>query len=146
MVAMYLSLLTDPNRQTERKMKQKLTIEESAKLIKLGAEAKLASRHTLGVQIPTGIPNIYRKEEDSKPIFTLTDLLSILPKEIEIEGEKEDLNIVMDNWGALVGYPKFHEKHGCAFVSPELIDALYQLLIWCINKHHINLKLNVTDE
>ncbi len=46
----------------------------------------------------------------------------------------------MNDNGALVGYPKFHEKHGCAFTATELIDALNQLLIWYINNGHYNPK------
>ena len=113
-------------------MKTTLTIEESARLIELGVDAKLASHKESNFY--NGITS---DEFKVYYLFTLTDLFSILPKEIEIEGEKEDLNIVMDNYGALVGYPKFHEKHGCAFVAPELIDALYQLLIWAIDHNYV---------
>ena len=155
-------------------MKTKLTIEESAHLIKLGIDAKLASMCMLyfaesdtSEPIPSyevwedcgkllcnisdEVENVECKivpidsdyDQSSKeeiPIYSLADILNILPKEIEIEGEKEDLNIVMDNFGVLVGYPKFHEKHGCAFVAPELIDALNSLLIWCLENKIIKLK------
>ena len=118
-------------------MKAELTIEESAKLIELGVDRKLASRHTLRMDIPTDIPNLYRKGEDSKPIFTLTDLLSILPKEIVLEsGLHCDLKMqcVYKNW--TVGYTPYAMS---IFRAPELIDALYQLLIWAIENRHIEL-------
>ena len=126
-------------------MKTALTIEESQRLIELGVDPKMASTTCINFNgtyayvsgeesetVRDCVNGQYYTEECS--CFTLADILSILPKEIEIEGEKEDLNIVMDNFGALVGYPKFHEKHGCAFVAPELIDALNQLLIWCLEQ------------
>ena len=115
--------------KTEKEMKTTLSIEESARLIELGVDAKLASEVIIGCDDNN---KAYREYK-----FSLTDILSILPKEIESEGEKEDLNIVMDNWGALVGYPKFHKKYGCAFTAPELIDALYQLAIYCLENNHI---------
>ena len=126
-------------------MKTTLTVEESARLIELGVDPKMASTTCINFNgtyayvsgeesetVRDCVNGQYYTEECS--CFTLADILSILPKEIEIEGEKEDLNIVMGNFGALVGYPKFHEKHGCAFVAPELIDALNQLLIWCLEQ------------
>ena len=128
-------------------MKTTLTPEESQRLIALGVDPDLASatRYTISeteeycgykreITVTYGYIDNYLS---ANSIFTLTDILSILPKEIEIDGKKENLNIVMDNFGALVGYPKFHEKHGCAFVTPELIDALYQLLIWAIEKGYV---------
>ena len=116
----------------ERRIKTTLTVEESARLIELGVDPKMASMKGFVPLLPEVLKGNaeYAKPWGWFPKFRLEDILSILPKEIEIEGEKEDLNIVMDNFGALVGYPKFHEKHGCAFVAPELIDALNQLLIW----------------
>ncbi|MBD5419112.1 MAG: hypothetical protein HDR48_03630 [Bacteroides sp.] len=123
-------------------MKTTLTIEESQRLIELGVDPKMASLKkfvNIHPEVLKGNAE-YAKPWGWFPKFRLEDIMSILPKEIEIEGEKEDLNIVMDNFGALVGYPKFHEKHGCAFVNPELIDALYSLLIWCQENKIIKLK------
>ena len=116
-------------------MKTQLTIEESARLIELGVDEMLASEERISSSTNNrgwGGTTIM-----GRSIYTLTDILSILPKEIEIDGEQEDLNIVMDNSNALVGYPKFHEKHGCAFISPELIDALNKLLFWCLKNGHL---------
>ncbi len=110
-------------------MKTTLSIEESARLIELGVDAKLASHKE---------SNFYNgiSSEEFKicHLFTLTDILAILPKEITIIAESENLNIVMDDNGALVGYPEFYEKHGCAFTAPELIDALNQLLCWTLER------------
>lgn len=110
-------------------MKTELTIEESARLIELGVEPKLASEDKI----------TYDKNDKPylHPVFGLIDLLSILPKEIILNGKSENLNMVMDNYGALVGYPIFHETHGAAFVNTELIDSLYHLLIWAIEQGHL---------
>lgn len=132
-------------------MKNNLPPEESQRLIDLGVDRKMVSTTCINFNGTYA----YVSGEESETVrdcvngqyyteecrcFSIADILSILPKEIVIEGEKEDLNIVMDNFGALVGYPKFHEKHGCAFVNSELIDALYSLLIWCLENKIIKLK------
>ena len=119
-------------------MKTTLTIEESAKLIELGVDPKLASSHTLGVQTPTGITNVYRKVEEGKPIFTLSDILSILPKEIEVD--KVELSLVIE-WQYNKWYACYMGRGRMAgdCSAPELIDALYQLLIWAIENNFVNL-------
>ena len=112
-------------------MNTRLTIEESARLIKLGVDEKLASGY----------------EEDAKncryaPVFTLTDVLSILPKEIEYDGLIYGVNIWVD--GSVWNVEYSAEKGVYDFLinsnidSPELIDALNQLLIWCFENHYIN--------
>ena len=63
-------------------MKTQLTAEESAKLIELGVSPERASERTPDY---TDINNTGRPLERREllPIFTLTDLIGILPKEIE---------------------------------------------------------------
>lgn len=117
-------------------MKTELTIKESAKLIELGVDANLASSEYIG-RSKTYSNGTFADTDSIGPIFTLTDILSILPKEIELGDRTENLNIVMDNCGALVGYPLIHKTHGAAFVKTELIDSLYQLLIWCLENGHL---------
>ena len=110
-------------------MKTELTIEQSQKLIELGVDAKLASDEYGG--------------GDCKiiPIFTLSDLLSILPKEIEDNGLTYGLSIWVDEgeWHVKyhqtsLAYRPLSESYN---ESPELIDALYQLLIWTIENGYI---------
>ncbi|MBD5421496.1 MAG: hypothetical protein HDR38_08175 [Treponema sp.] len=113
-------------------MKTILTPEESRRLIDLGVDTKLASKRTLGVQIPTGIPNVYHKKEGGDPIFTLADLLSILPK--EIKGYHLEMGTNDDEWYA--EYDSVRLKDSYTF-APELIDALYQLLIWVIENGYV---------
>lgn len=127
-------------------MKTILTPEESRRLIDLGVDTKLASKRTLGVQIPTGIPNVYHKKEGGDPIFTLADLLSILPKEIEdsnleIISTQVDIKQHKKVSGWIVTYVNSYNDlafgDDSIFQSPELIDALYQLLIWAIENGYV---------
>lgn len=128
-------------------MKTVLTIEESQRLIDLGVDPKLASREgyvesgkTLnGIELPPEL----------KPCFSLADILSILPKEIEdsnldIISTQVDIKNHKKVSGWMATYIGSHNDltftDGLVFQAPELIDALYQLLIWCIDNKHINLK------
>lgn len=108
-------------------MKTILTIEESEHLIRLGINAKKA--HEFVWNEPC---NKFSK------CFRLQDILSIVPKEIEDNGATEVLNIIMDNDSVYVGYPYIHEARRVCIKAPELIDALNQLLIWCLTEKKIN--------
>ena len=116
-------------------MKTQLTIEQSQKLIELGVDAKLASEREF----------IDKTERDSNqfleieeyPRFTLTDILSILPKEID----GYHLNIEASDDGYDVAYILYDRNDGLLFLgatptAPELIDALNHLLIWAITSGH----------
>lgn len=105
-------------------MKEELTIEESKTLIKLGAPAKKASRYgfiAMEDEIGDGeveLPKVHG------PIFTLYDILEILPKHVgihplEIEAMSDE------SWFAY--YPTYYDSSMCAV---ELIDALYKLACW----------------
>ena len=103
-------------------MKTELTVEESARLIELGVDPKMASRETF----------IFDK------IFTLDDILSILPKEIEQE-DRHPMTVVY-YWNSTkkewIAYYDYVEKTIMAS-APELIDSLYQLLIWGFKNGHL---------
>lgn len=106
-------------------MKAILTLEESAKLIDLGIDPKLSSKETF----------IFNK------IFTLTDILSILPKEIEYH----HLDIEASNAGYHVSYMLWDScdeayHYMGATERPELIDALNSLLIWAIENKYVTPK------
>ena len=94
-------------------MKTQLTAEESAKLIELGVNAERAS-----------------EKHELSPIFTLTDILDMLPREVKCE----DLEIGFcgDDWCA--GYGEIMFYH-----APALIDALLLLLAWCLVRGHVKL-------
>lgn len=111
-------------------MKTTLTIEESARLIELGVDPKLASK-----EVAT---TIYEQEynDPRHPIFTLTDILAILPKEVRYNGVLESLTIFIDNNTSVATYP-FYNSNDAHFISSELIDALYQLLIWAVENGYV---------
>lgn len=126
-------------------MKTRLTIEESQELIKLGVPEGMASLHTetLDKSTPTGLANVYHRVE-SKSIFTLADLLDILPKSYFSEEYYDTMNLSIEvlNGKWFVNYRYYCGGELAAQdvekESPELIDALYQLLIWCIDEKHIS--------
>ena len=101
-------------------MKTTLTIEESARLIELGVDAKLASGESLV----------------GGALFTLSDLLSILPKEIKTD-DSASMNLVFywnrvnKKWGA------YYDNDPEIKLAPELIDALNNLLIWTIEQGYL---------
>lgn len=97
-------------------MKTELTTEQSQHLLELGVPRE---RMTKLVEHRGLIPIVERT-------FSLTDLLEILPKEID---NRRDLQIgwhsLADKW--FVGYEYCQSYH-----AEELIDALYELLCWVI--------------
>ena len=121
-------------------MKTKLTIEESAKLIELGVDPKLASEIEYRPK-KSGYGRLkYR-------VYSLADILSILPKEI---GHMRILTINSTETLYFAFYAHWEKEymdsceekviHGIndkAFSAPELIDALNQLAIWCLENNHI---------
>lgn len=118
-------------------MKTTLTIEESARLIELGVDAKLAS-------VSKYLYNKNTSQHSKVFIFTLSDILSILPKEITtsetIMGDDFTSDIEI-NWCSNVrlwkcGYTCLPRPVdvGCA---PELIDSLNQLLIYVIEQGYL---------
>ncbi|MDE7402772.1 MAG: hypothetical protein K2M87_05110 [Muribaculaceae bacterium] len=103
-------------------MKTTLTIEESARLISLGVNPKMASEETFILD----------------KVFTLTDILSILPKEIDgyhlsIEATSQGYEVSYMLWDC--GDEAYHFMG--ATERPELIDALNQLAIYCLENNHI---------
>ena len=108
-------------------MKTELTIEESAKLIELDVDKKLASIKEFVPIHPEVLKGNaeYAKPWGWMPKFTLTDILSILPKEIKDSVLGMEYDSEFKQWWA--GYNAVSLKS-----APELIDALYQLLIWTI--------------
>lgn len=110
-------------------MKTELTTEQSQHLIELGVPANKASMTSNQLHGDPYYNDYYQC------IFTLTDLLEILPKEIGKPYAPEDKeNLVVfwldDVWTA--AYAMIRE-----FYAEELIDALYELTVWCIENGHL---------
>ena len=126
-------------------MKTKLTIEESAKLIELGVDAKLASLKEFVDIHPEVLKGNaeYAKPWGWFPKFRLEDLLSILPKSYFSEEYYAEMNLSMEvlNGKWFVNYRYYCGGELAAQdvekEAPKLIDALNQLLIWCLKNNHI---------
>lgn len=120
-------------------MKTQLTAEQSAKLIELGVSPERASEIKVEVKESSrGCPNIYCSEV-KRPIFTLADLVSLLPKSIEHGDYAEaKLNIYTrphrrECWVAkYIVYAKTIPYDGA---GNELIDALYEVLYKLLDNH-----------
>ncbi len=123
-------------------LKTQLTAEESAKLIELGVSPERASERTPDY---TDINNTGRPLERREllPIFTLADLVSLLPKKITF-GHRTNCRLKMqpiisskdrisEVWQACY----LHTSLKANAESPELIDALYSLLVWCLEKGYV---------
>ncbi len=114
-------------------LKTLLTPEQSAKLIELGVSPERASESKYN-----------RYYQRYNPIFTLADILDILPKEFNVSGTPARLqmyNHSAEYWivsyviydGATLTYQKL-----CS-TGAGLIDALYSLLLWCLEKGYVKL-------
>lgn len=113
-------------------MKTELTKEESARLIELGISPKWASQEL--------IENIYQKEysEPRLKVFTLADILSIIPKEFKVNTNIAVLVISTHHGIWTVGYEDNLGNY-INYINQELIDSLYQLLIWAIEHKYVNI-------
>jgi len=116
-------------------MKTELTIEQSNRLIEMGVSVDTASETA-----------IYDEpwHRAYYAVFTVTDLLKIRPKEIVVDGD--EYYVVYSacypggEWGA---YYESKWSSTAEYVGKscciELIDALYELTIFCIENKYIKL-------
>lgn len=122
-------------------MKQNLTIEQSAELIKRGVSESI---------VTTWVPIVNDRGFTYKhaPIFSLADLLSLLPKEITVTMKSYDVDRLAclhisstnEKWYVSYKYEFEEREYWCKmFNSEELIDALYKLLLWAIDHNHVKL-------
>ena len=124
-------------------MKTQLTAEESAKLIELGISPERASERESSVAYGIGARGIMKAPQT--PIFTLTDILDILPKKITF-GHRTNCRLkiqpiisskdrISEVWQACY----LHTSLKANAEATELIDALYSLLVWCLAKGYVKL-------
>lgn len=109
-------------------MKTTLTPEQPATLIAKGISADKASERT---------PDYH-----DTPIFNLADLLSLLPKELKYDslGRPYILRIEIEKDRTIAAYRRNYDPVvGADKRCPELIDALYSLLCWVVEKGYIDL-------
>lgn len=120
-----------------RKMKTKLTKEESVRLIALGVSADKASASKSCVAYGNGARGIAKAP--TAPIFTIADILSMLPKSVCHNGL--DCKFRITSWCDEPYFAGYQNQVG-VYITPdeapfsaiELIDALYELLCWVIQK------------
>ena len=109
-------------------MRTKLTTEQSLHLVKLGVPTEMAS------EIEEYDDSISQWTHRGAPIFTLTDILDILPK--EIEQNNKSYNLVILGFDSYWYADYVHGKHYLSLISEyELIDALYELICWYYGEH-----------
>lgn len=158
-------------------MKTELSISESAKLIELGVDAKLASKCLLyfcdeydeplaswdryedngkvlcateeayGRSVESRIVSMDadfdQSAKEENPIFDLSDVINIVPKQIPYPkpNRLQILYPFTKSGEIMVRYATFDDASvEKDFIATELIDALNQLLIWCINNGKYNPK------
>lgn len=74
---------------------------------------------------------------NDNPIFTLADILDILPKKVKKHRDGDTLSMIYHCGQWRVGYSNCAEYCNHTKVAPELIDALYSLLLWCLEKGYV---------
>lgn len=120
-------------------MKQTLSVEQSATLIAKGISADKAS------EIKEYDDEVSQWTHRGAPIFTLADILPLLPKKITF-GHRTNCRLKIqpiisakdatsEVWQACY----LHTSLKANAEADELIDALYSLLCWCIDSGHIDL-------
>lgn len=113
-------------------MKNLLTIEQSATLISKGVSPERASEYEDG-------------NFEDIPIYNIADLLSLLPKKITF-GHRTNCRLkiqpiisskdrISEVWQACY----LHTSLKANAEATELIDALYELLLWTIDHNHVKL-------
>lgn len=112
-------------------MKLELTIEQSSRLIEIGVDASMASENTT--------PGAWADAGYGEPIFTLADLIGLLPKWIKHRYYLCYLEMGVDKWEEH-WYACYKSEQGCdeanTFQSAEeLIDCLYELLVFLITEN-----------
>lgn len=126
-------------------MKTTLTIKQSAELIKRGVKQNKASGTYVG-RWEHSSEGSFPDPESVEPLFTLTDLLLLLPKTIHPSGRYYlDLSYGFGDWTA--SYILWDDCDEGTYIrdtqgektADELVDALYKLLLWTIDHNHVKL-------
>lgn len=129
-------------------MKTTLTPEQSATLIAKGISADKASGQGEKIYKPITLQNgsIKRVFDGYTPIFTLADICALLPKGVIHNGLSCKLRITswydepyFAGYENQVGKYIMGNPYDAPFSAEELIDALYELLLWAIGHRHIDL-------
>lgn len=112
-------------------MKTELTVEQSQRLFSLGIPLEKAS--IFRTDCPARVAG-FRDEH----LFTIKDLVELVPK--VVEDYEQVFNFRMEYFSSCNEWYVGHYIYGIClqsdfswqgFHSPELIDALYKLIVWC---------------
>lgn len=118
-------------------MKKRLTREQSDKLIELGINPQKAS------EIEEYTDAVSQWTHRGWPIFTLADIINLLPSTIYSDARDitYSLYIIKGEFQSTVAYRHYayFKSFGPAKSYAELIDALYELLIWTIKNKYCKL-------
>lgn len=116
-------------------MRTTLTIEQSAELIKRGVSADKASYNSCATSVGSAV------RTPLQPIFTLADLLSLLPKKITLEsGINACLEIFMADDDYCVTCYTLYTNVPIITMGPcEPIDSFYRTFLWAIDHNHVKL-------
>lgn len=129
-------------------MKTELTLEQSRALVRRGIDADIASKCTFNAndkeRLPEPLEYKYARcpnMDEIEPIFTLEDLLGLLPRELcyDSMGRPYTLHMEIEKNRGKAWYARDIDiKVGSAkFKYKELIDALHELLLWCIDNGYV---------
>ncbi len=141
------------------------TREQSTRLLQCGVSAESADTHWHGAIVPRG-GSLTSPPEPSEEWDLFNSPYGFMPEEMQKAKLMEDYNEIIPAWSlsALLGLlPKeiedyhlsiesFKETHYTTYIrdnyddyliphkdAPELIDALYSLLVWVIDHKHVKL-------
>lgn len=124
-------------------MKKELDENQSMRLVELGVPKGRATVSVMLTSVDNGCEQRY-----CMPIFTYTDVMELLPKEIKVkvtdryQEEKDDTYFLVTEWYRrwVVYYREASShcpRHAVKIERPELLDCLYELAVWCLEKGHI---------
>lgn len=121
-------------------MKQTLSVEQSATLIAKGISADKASYNSCATAVGSAV------RTPIHPIFTLADICALLPKGVIHNGLSCKLRITswydepyFAGYENQIGKYIMGNPYDAPFSAEELIDALFDLLLWAIDNGHIDL-------
>lgn len=119
-------------------MKTTLTPEQSATLISKGISAYKASFDSCATAVGSAA------RTPTQPIFTLADLLSFLPNnypgdELDSGDKRVYLTIIAVDWNRWMAKYSTVNKVIAARIHDEMIDSVYELLLWAIDHNHVKL-------
>lgn len=105
-------------------MKQMLSVKQSAELIKRGVNKDKASYDSCATSVRSTI------RAPIQPIFTLTDLLTLLPKdEHDLGGIMVGFDVERGKWASTYEFSSYMAR------EDELIDSLYKLVLHLLDNH-----------